>query len=93
MGASSVVASLMMISIFMLNGQLQADAALSAETHKSIDEANQSGPYLGLVIPNTFEMNPLLQSPNFTSTNFTIDVSGTHANRVLLLHLEKKTGI
>ncbi|TQD69396.1 hypothetical protein C1H46_045071 [Malus baccata] len=75
----------MMISFFMLNRQLQADAALSAETYKSIDEANQSGPYLGLVIPNAFEMNPLLQSPNFTSTNLTIDVSGITTQLLLSL--------
>ncbi|THG17723.1 hypothetical protein TEA_030139 [Camellia sinensis var. sinensis] len=38
-----------------------------------ISEANKNGPYLGLVTPNPFEMNPLLQSPSFTSFNLTID--------------------
>ncbi|THG01417.1 hypothetical protein TEA_020195 [Camellia sinensis var. sinensis] len=41
-----------------------------------ISEANKNGPYLGLVIPNLFEMNPLLQSLSFTSSNLTIDFQG-----------------
>ncbi|XWS26331.1 hypothetical protein CRYUN_Cryun26dG0023100 [Craigia yunnanensis] len=45
------------------------------QIHKLIDEANMNGPYLGLVIPNLFEMNPLLQHPNYASTDFTIDVA------------------
>ncbi|PRQ27505.1 hypothetical protein RchiOBHm_Chr6g0306031 [Rosa chinensis] len=52
--------------------------ALSADTQKLIDQANKSGPYLGLVILNSFELDPLLQSPNFTSTNLIIDFSGKH---------------
>ena len=63
----------------MLNTVVQhADAALSQDTLKLIAEANESGPYLGLVIPNSFEMDPLLQSPNFTSSNLIIDFSGKH---------------
>ncbi|KAG4190306.1 hypothetical protein ERO13_A07G022600v2 [Gossypium hirsutum] len=53
-----------------------AHGAISADTQKLIDEANMNGPYLGLLIPNLFEMNPLLQHPNYTSTNFTIDIAG-----------------
>ncbi|CAN6583392.1 unnamed protein product [Malus baccata var. baccata] len=45
-----VVYVLTLISFFMLNRQLHADATLSAETQKLIDEANQSGPYLGLLV-------------------------------------------
>ncbi|CAL5431666.1 unnamed protein product [Camellia sinensis] len=41
-----------------------------------ISEANKNGPYLGLVTLNPFEMNPLLQSPSFTSSNLTIDFQG-----------------
>lgn len=55
-----------------------SNAALSPETLKFIEAANTDGPYLGLVIPNTYELNPLLQSPNFTSTHLIIDFSGKH---------------
>ncbi|CAN6721393.1 unnamed protein product [Malus baccata var. baccata] len=58
-----VVYVLTLISFFMLNRQLHADATLSAETQK-----------LGHSKPS--EMNPLLQSPNFTSNNYVIDISG-----------------
>lgn len=67
----------------MLNAVVQhTNAALSAETLKLIAEANESGPYLGLVIPNSFEMDPLLQSPDFTSTNLIIDFSGNYVRTI-----------
>ncbi|XP_008220066.1 PREDICTED: bark storage protein A-like [Prunus mume] len=84
-----VVHAMMMISL-MLNTQ-QIHGALPANTQKLIDEANEGGPYLGLVIPNSFEMKPLLQSPNFTSTDLIINFSGrrfrfgTIANKKVIL--------
>ncbi|KAH0645213.1 hypothetical protein KY284_033097 [Solanum tuberosum] len=38
--------------------------------------ANKKGPYLGLVIPNLFEMNPLLQHPSYKPSDLTIDYAG-----------------
>ncbi|KAL6212567.1 hypothetical protein ACLB2K_017785 [Fragaria x ananassa] len=76
MGRISVVYGLVMVSMMLLNAVQHIDGAISAKTQKLINKANKKGPYLGLVIPNTFEMNPLLESSNFTSTNLTIDFSG-----------------
>lgn len=45
-------------------------------TRKKIDYANGHGPYLGLVIPNLFELNPLLQHPCFKPSTLIIDVHG-----------------
>ncbi|KAK4396994.1 hypothetical protein Sango_1536000 [Sesamum angolense] len=42
-----------------------ADAAVSKNVMKKIDVINSMGPYLGVVVPNTFEMGPLLNSPSF----------------------------
>ena len=61
----------------LLSAQL-ANGYLSAKTRKMIAKANRDGPYLGLVIPSLFEMNPLLQSPNFTSSNLIIDLAGNN---------------
>lgn len=43
-----------------------------------IHQINQAGPYLGLVIPNKFEMDPLLHSPVFMADEDSpyIDISG-----------------
>ncbi|XWS17720.1 hypothetical protein CRYUN_Cryun33cG0091500 [Craigia yunnanensis] len=76
MVAMKVVFMMLLAALILMFHEHQADGAISAETQKLIDEANMNGPYLGLVIPNLFEMNPLLQHPNYTSTNFTIDVAG-----------------
>ncbi|WOL12427.1 bark storage protein A [Canna indica] len=43
-----------------------------------INKVNSEGPYLGLVVPNSFEMSPLLQSPSFVQRPDLpfLDVSG-----------------
>ncbi|KAK0571666.1 hypothetical protein LWI29_019692 [Acer saccharum] len=33
----------------------------------TIDSINEEGPYLGIIVPNAFEMNPLLQSSSFVA--------------------------
>ncbi|KAK3041707.1 hypothetical protein RJ639_001517 [Escallonia herrerae] len=42
-----------------------ADGAISKRMMHKISGINMEGPYLGLVVPNSFEMDPLLQSPSF----------------------------
>ncbi|KAL0374373.1 UNVERIFIED_CONTAM: hypothetical protein Sradi_3353000 [Sesamum radiatum] len=42
-----------------------ADGAVSENVMKKIDVINSMGPYLGVVVPNTFEMAPLLNSSSF----------------------------
>ncbi|XP_055820561.1 bark storage protein A [Solanum dulcamara] len=54
----------------------EANGAISGKTRKLIDMANNNGPYLGLVIPNLFEMNPLLQHPSYKPSDLTIDYAG-----------------
>lgn len=45
----------------------RAYGAISTATMQEIDRVNEKGPYLGIVVPNSFEMNPLLQSPSFVA--------------------------
>ncbi|XP_021277358.1 bark storage protein A-like isoform X2 [Herrania umbratica] len=66
----------MLLALVLVLDERQADGAVSAEVQKLIHQANLNGPYVGLVIPNLFELSPLLRHPNFTSTNFTIPFSG-----------------
>ncbi|KAA8521809.1 hypothetical protein F0562_012482 [Nyssa sinensis] len=54
----------------------ETNAEIDGKTGKLINQANENGPYLGVVIPNLFEMNPLLESSSFNSTNLTIDFAG-----------------
>ncbi|KAM3687788.1 hypothetical protein ACJW31_10G100900 [Castanea mollissima] len=61
-------------ALMLLNAQ-QGNGALTARTQKMIAKINEDGPYLGLVIPNLYETDPLLESSNYTATN-TIDVAG-----------------
>ncbi|CAI9100375.1 OLC1v1037358C2 [Oldenlandia corymbosa var. corymbosa] len=52
-----------------------AVAALNEDIWGKINEVNQKGPYFGLVVPNNYEMNPLLQSPKFVLEK-TLDFAG-----------------
>ncbi|XP_062108939.1 uncharacterized protein LOC133819655 isoform X2 [Humulus lupulus] len=49
---------------------------MSKETQNLIHKLNLDGPYLGVVIPNLFEQNPLLNSADYTATDVIIDISG-----------------
>ncbi|KAL8499212.1 hypothetical protein ACS0TY_022258 [Phlomoides rotata] len=71
-GVRIFVYLVLLISLF----GILAKGEIPGNTQRLINEANQNGPYLGLVIPNLFELNPLLQHPSYTPTNLTIDFAG-----------------
>lgn len=54
----------------------EANGAVDPETQALINSANLYGPYLGVVIPNLFEMIPLLQHPSFNARPLIIDHAG-----------------
>ncbi|GMN39958.1 hypothetical protein TIFTF001_009176 [Ficus carica] len=76
-GGATAGGGVLMISI-VLSAQPTSTGAISLQikTRNLIYKANKNGPYLGLVIPNLFEMNPLINSPDNTPTNLTIYISG-----------------
>lgn len=51
---------------------------ISKSLLKEIDSVNKVGPYIGVVVPNGFEMNPLLQSSSFVASEKRpyVDISG-----------------
>ncbi|CAK9329402.1 unnamed protein product [Citrullus colocynthis] len=55
----------LILVILVLEISLMTHAAVPFSVLKQIVIANKNGPYLGIVVPNAFEMNPLLQSSNF----------------------------
>lgn len=76
MGVVGVASKIFFALIVIQLSAQQTNAAISGKTRKLIRRANNDGPYLGIVIPNLFEMNPLLNHPDYNSTELTIDVSG-----------------
>ena len=74
---NSLVYYMAFCALILITSLKHTDGALlSKETRNLIHKANRNGPYLGLVIPNLFEMNPLLNSPDYTPTDLVIDISG-----------------
>ncbi|XP_074558909.1 bark storage protein A [Curcuma longa] len=43
--------------------------SITKKAWRTIRRVNREGPYLGLVVPNSFELNPLLQSSNFVNSS------------------------
>ncbi|XP_062108937.1 bark storage protein A-like [Humulus lupulus] len=70
----SYIALLGLTLIFAFEGT--NGALMSKETQNLIHKLNLEGPYLGVVIPNLFEQNPLLNSDDYTATDVIIDISG-----------------
>ncbi|KAF8035830.1 hypothetical protein BT93_C1759 [Corymbia citriodora subsp. variegata] len=63
------------VTVIMVSNARDANGALPAATLKAIAKANADGPYLGIVIPNLFEMNPLLNSSSYKAAEI-IDFAG-----------------
>ncbi|XP_040375805.1 bark storage protein A [Oryza brachyantha] len=55
-----------------------AEGFISRKTWSEIRQANRGGPFVGLVVPNAYEMDPVLGSPSFTpsATLPYLDVQG-----------------
>lgn len=68
----------MFLAAFMLFNTQNAfvSCALTSELQNKIAKINEEGPYLGLIIPNSFELNPLLQNPGYTPSDSIIDFAG-----------------
>lgn len=57
-------------------------SGIPGHTWRRIRRVNREGPFLGLVVPNAFEMSPILQSPSFVQkANLPyLDAAGVHVN-------------
>ena len=53
------------VVMILLSGIKACYGAISHLSWRQISNVNSQGPYFGIVVPNAFEMNPLLQSPSF----------------------------
>ncbi|XP_058074302.1 bark storage protein A-like [Magnolia sinica] len=75
---SGLWAILVVFLAFMVLSVQETNGAVPRKLQREINLINSNGPYVGLVIPNTFEMNPLLQSPSYIPNEIMsyIDFSG-----------------
>ncbi|XP_042498329.1 bark storage protein A isoform X1 [Macadamia integrifolia] len=53
--------------LLLLSSISTIDGAIPSSFMKKVREVNKKGPYLGIVVPNSFEMSPLLQSSSFVA--------------------------
>lgn len=66
--------------VLVLGSSIRAYGAISQPTWREISIINGKGPYIGIVVPDAFELNPLLQSPSFVPDHISpyFDFSGRH---------------
>lgn len=65
MGASAKAAVLLGVVVVMATFATESEGAIPASTWRTVQKVNEVGPFLGLVVPNSFEMSPLFQSNSF----------------------------
>lgn len=78
MAGVSVRPQLVMVTVVVVI-MIMATAAegfISRKTWRAIRQADRDGPFVGLVVPNAYEMEPVLNSPAFKPTNI-LDVQGS----------------
>ncbi|KAK7314444.1 hypothetical protein VNO77_32968 [Canavalia gladiata] len=75
--------------LLLLGSSIMANGAISELSWRKIININREGPYVGIVVPNAFELNPLLHSPAFVPHHKFpyFDFSGKHFR---IGELEKK---
>ena len=90
---------LMVFVVLVLGFSSRCYGAVSHSTMNKIYRINKEGPYLGIVVPNFFEMNPLLQSTSFVADQELpyLDFAGKHkiihAHTYSLISLYKYMGV
>ncbi|GAU42943.1 hypothetical protein TSUD_142800, partial [Trifolium subterraneum] len=60
---------LVVLVIVLLGSSIKAYGAINQLSWREISNINNQGPYFGIVVPNAFELNPLLQSSSFVPHN------------------------
>ncbi|KEH27138.1 putative hydrolase [Medicago truncatula] len=80
---------LVVLVMVLLGSSIKAYGAISQISWREISNINNKGPYIGIVVPNDFELNPLLQSSSFVPHNKFpyFDFAGRHFR---IGELEKK---
>jgi len=74
--------------VLLLGSSIMANGAVSEVSWREISNINSEGPYLGIVVPNSFELGPLLRSSSFVPHNKFpyFDFAGNFYNHVLFNH-------
>ncbi|KAJ8638186.1 hypothetical protein MRB53_012453 [Persea americana] len=67
MAASKVEAAVLVGFLVLMGITTLSEGTLSKSLFKRISRINKEGPFLGVVVPNAFEMNPLLESSSFVA--------------------------
>jgi len=75
--------------VLVLGSTISANGAVSEVSWREISKINREGPYVGIVVPNAFELNPLLRSPSFVPHNKFpyFDFAGNLYNHVLFNYI------
>ncbi|KAK1411776.1 hypothetical protein QVD17_32500 [Tagetes erecta] len=75
MKSVSILVTFVSLLLIVLLSQ-EANGEVLGETKMLIDKVNRNGPFIGVVIPNSFEMAPLLSYPEYKPSKLIIDVGG-----------------
>jgi len=77
------------VMMVLLGSSINAYGAINQLSWREIGNINSLGPYIGIVVPNAYELNPLLHSSNFEPHNKFpyFDFAGNFYNNMLFNYL------
>lgn len=89
---SHLILVILSVAVMISEISLMTHAAVPKTIMKHIGRVNKNGPYLGIVVPNAFEMDPLLQSPSLVVDHDLpyFDFSGLSNLHILYFCVHKK---
>jgi hypothetical protein len=89
MAVGQVAVVLGLAALLLMTATTPADGFVSGKTWRDIRRVNRDGgPFVGLVVPNAYEMDPVLKSPSFRPSQTVpyIDVQGRSTTYVISIN-------
>jgi hypothetical protein len=71
---------LLIVMILVISSSIKAE--INLVSFKSISKINNNGPYIGIVVPNPYELEPLINSSSFVAHSY-FDIAGKFYNNIM----------
>jgi hypothetical protein len=74
--------NLLVIVMMILGISSSIKGEINPASFKEISKINNNGPYIGIVVPNHYELKPLLNSSSFVAHSY-FDIAGKFYNNIM----------
>jgi hypothetical protein len=75
-----------LLIVMILGITSSINGEINPASFKEISKINNNGPYIGIVVPNPYELKPLLTSSSFVAHSY-FDIAGKFYNNIMFFQL------